>query len=379
MKKIFLFVVLSCFAFGQAPNLFSTYLITGVTSTDTTFYFTITDSAFAGSGTSYYATIWDTYYINASEAYKANKAEIVLVNSRTANHFDVERGQLGTTARSFNTSGRRYKISADFISSVYNLPAFSAGDNGKVVTTSGTATSWTAKYTDSISAHRTLINSHTNSIAAHADSINALRSDLVAQTTTALLDSIARHTDTLLTHNTRINSVKQMSLDSILVHRTQLNKTIDSTATHRTQLNKTMDSTTSHRNALDSLIRNKGAVLNSKYEPAPGTTLYLMLGGITANANVNYVQIPFSRGIFKNLRVWMGGSNTIQITVTVQKNGINTNLALTATPQANGAATYDLVNSFSTDDGDLINFKLVTNSSGFGPAFAYYTVEFIQQ
>lgn len=140
MKKLLLLLI-SSLAFGQAPNFFNTYLITNVSSTDTTLTFTATDSTYAGSGTSYYATLWDTYYGDPVTAYKAGKAEAILINSRTANTFDVERAQLGTTARNFNTSGRRYKISVDVFSQNY-VPAITSSDNGKYVTNNGTTSSW---------------------------------------------------------------------------------------------------------------------------------------------------------------------------------------------------------------------------------------------
>ena len=111
MKKyLFLFITI---CYGQSPNFFYTYLTSGVTSTDTTFNFTASDTNYVLTNAAYYATIWDTKYANAAEAFKENKAEIILVNSRTLAAFDVERGQYGTTARSFNTTGRRYKISVD--------------------------------------------------------------------------------------------------------------------------------------------------------------------------------------------------------------------------------------------------------------------------
>ena len=114
MKRIILFLLLCSLGFGQSPNFFYSYLTTGISSTDTTVTFTASDTTYAGDNTSFYATIWQMNgYANAAEAYKAGKAEIVLVNSRTTNTFDIERAQLGTTARSFNTSGKRYKIQAD--------------------------------------------------------------------------------------------------------------------------------------------------------------------------------------------------------------------------------------------------------------------------
>lgn len=175
MKKILLFVILTSLSLAQAPNLFYTYLTTGVNSTDTTLYFTATDTTFAGNGTSYYATIWDTWYANASDAFKANKAEIVLINSRSGRTFDVERAQLSTTARSFNTSGRRYRIDvASYSSSL--LPAISASTSGKYLLSGSSTSSWSSALPDSNTVYRTAINKSVDSIAVHRTEINTLTS-----------------------------------------------------------------------------------------------------------------------------------------------------------------------------------------------------------
>lgn len=111
MKKLLAFILFSSLCLAQAPNLFYSTLISTITSTDTTVTFKTTDTTFAGSGTGYYATIWDTKKATPADAYKAGVAEIVLINSRTANRFDIERAQLGTTAINCNTSGHIYQIS----------------------------------------------------------------------------------------------------------------------------------------------------------------------------------------------------------------------------------------------------------------------------
>ena len=133
MKRVILFLLLCSLGFGQSPNFFYSYLTSGISSTDTSLTFTASDTTYAGDDTSFYATIWQMNgYANAAEAYKAGKAEIVLVNSRTTNTFDIERAQLGTTARSFNTSGKRYKIQAD----VYGTHLFNgASDSIGVIRT----------------------------------------------------------------------------------------------------------------------------------------------------------------------------------------------------------------------------------------------------
>lgn len=111
MKKLLAFILFSSLCLAQAPNLFYSTLISTITSTDTIVTFKASDTTLAGSGTSYYATIWDTKKATPADAYKAGVAEIVLINSRTANRFDIERGQLGTTAINCNVSGHVYQIS----------------------------------------------------------------------------------------------------------------------------------------------------------------------------------------------------------------------------------------------------------------------------
>jgi hypothetical protein len=136
MKKIlFLFLFVSL-CYSQTPLLYYTTLTSGVDSDDTTFTFTATDTTLAGNNTAYHAVIWDTYYPSAVDAYKASRAEVILINSRTANRFDVERGQLGSTARSFNTTGRRYRISMGLLGEILaELGEYGIRDSNRVVVT----------------------------------------------------------------------------------------------------------------------------------------------------------------------------------------------------------------------------------------------------
>jgi hypothetical protein len=136
MKKVLFLLLFSSLCFAQTPLLYYTTLTSGIDSDDTTLTFTSTDTTLAGSNTGYHAIIWDTYYISPSDAYKASRAEVILVNSRTANTFDVERGQLGSTARSFNTSGRRYRISMGLLGEVLSsLGEYGVTDSNRVVVT----------------------------------------------------------------------------------------------------------------------------------------------------------------------------------------------------------------------------------------------------
>lgn len=104
-------------ALSQSPNYFYTYLVSGINSTDTTITFTSTDLTYVNGKTSFYATLFDDYWGDPDIAFKNSGAEIIYINSNTSNTFDIERGKLGTTARAFNTPGRRYKLIAD----VYTL------------------------------------------------------------------------------------------------------------------------------------------------------------------------------------------------------------------------------------------------------------------
>lgn len=145
MKKILFLAAFCSVAFSQSPNFFYSYLVSGVTASDTLVTFTASDTSYVLTNTGFYATIFDTRYADAADAYKAGRAEVVLVNSRSSNVFNIDRAQLGTTARAFNTSGRRYKI----VASVYgaSIPqAISSATSGLFLTNNGTTTAWDTIY-----------------------------------------------------------------------------------------------------------------------------------------------------------------------------------------------------------------------------------------
>lgn len=79
-----------------------------------------------------------------------------------------------------------------------------------------------------------------DSLATHTDTLQALRADIDAGGSSLLLDSIAVHRtelndlhDSIADHRIDIDA----NLDSIGVHRTELNNAVDSLAAHRTEIN----------------------------------------------------------------------------------------------------------------------------------------------
>lgn len=386
MKKLILFVLLTSLSLAQAPNLFYTYLTTAVNSTDTTFYFTATDTTFAGSGTSYYAIIWDTYYANPVDAYKAGKAEMVIINSRSGRTFDVTRGALSTTARSFNTSGRRYKISVDLVAENL-LSAFSIADDGKVLTNNGSQTSWTSKYTDSNAVYRTAIN---------------------------------KQLDTNVVLRTALN-VRQ---DSIAVHRTAINKQLDTNAVIRTALNNHTDSIAVHRTALsgkqplnsdltsisglsptndDIVQRKSGAWTNRTVAQVkndfaiPQMLVFNVNNGGNLTSGTTSIYTPYSAtaivtgvaryyfrsaGVLKNLYVWGGISTSLNVTFTVYRgygsgSSASTSLLKLLNPSSSGVRTAsNLSDTLNINADTWIELNVANSASGFAGTNLGASVEF---
>ena len=125
-------------------NFAYTYLSGTHTSAVTTFnVVTGQGSRFTASAL---ATVWKTNgYSNPAEAYQAGYAEIVLIGTPSANSITVTRAQLSTSAIALNESGATYQLFEGIYTS--NLVASVSGNSGKVLTTDGSVTSWTANPT----------------------------------------------------------------------------------------------------------------------------------------------------------------------------------------------------------------------------------------
>lgn len=319
MKKLFSLLFFVSLAFGQTPNYFFTYLTTGVSSTDTTLTFTATDTTYAGSNTTYYATLWDTWYDNSADAYKAGKAEAILINSRSGRTFDVERGVLGTTARSFNTSGRRYRIDA-VIFATQVLPAISGSVSGKYLSNDGSSVSWSSAITtDSILAHRTLINAGRDSIGAHRTFINANR-------------------------------------DSIIAHRSFENANRDSITAHRTAINSLTASSDSVDVPLAPFI-NIGAAFN------PSSTGYASPGQWAVTQATDLYKMTVPECVISGLYV-RALSQTIDngVVFTLMKNGSATGMAVTLAD--NTVLGSNTTSSVPFSAGDSLSVRVVSGSGG---------------
>ena len=90
-------------------------------------------------------------------------------------------------------------------------------------------------------------------------------------------------------------------------------------------------------------------------------------------------KMPFPAGTVKNLRVYLVGNAAItQYGLTLRKNGVDTALSVTATASAGGTLTEDLIDTFTTIEGDLISIKSVTGANGgYGSAQYQITFDFI--
>ena len=100
-------------------------LSAGIDSDDTSITLTTGHGARLPS-TAFNAPIWDTSYGSPTLAYHAGAAEIVRVTARSTDTLTVTRAQEGTTARSFNTSGRTYAIGVTLTKATYDQLAPSA-------------------------------------------------------------------------------------------------------------------------------------------------------------------------------------------------------------------------------------------------------------
>lgn len=177
MKKVLLFLILSTLAIAQPPNYFYTTLTATITSTDTTCAINPNDTAYFGSASNFYATIYDTYYTSPAHARsRGGLYETVLIESRSGLTLQIVRARLGTTARNFNVTGRTYRLEATILNDIY--------DSLEIT-----------RYTDSIDVHRSALNVLTDSITSH---------------------------------NSRINASTQRAMDSVSAHRTFINANRDS-------------------------------------------------------------------------------------------------------------------------------------------------------
>lgn len=105
-----------------ATNFGYATLAAGIDSDDTSITLTTGHGARLPS-TAFNAPIWDTSYGSPTLAYHAGAAEIVRVTARSTDTLTVTRAQEGTTARSFNTSGRVYAIGAALTKATYDALA----------------------------------------------------------------------------------------------------------------------------------------------------------------------------------------------------------------------------------------------------------------
>lgn len=102
-----------------ATNFGYATLAAGIDSDDTSITLTTGHGARLPS-TAFNAPIWDTSYGSPTLAYHAGAAEIVRVTARSTDTLTVTRAQEGTTARSFNTSGRTYAIGVALTKATYD-------------------------------------------------------------------------------------------------------------------------------------------------------------------------------------------------------------------------------------------------------------------
>lgn len=102
-------------------------------------------------------------------------------------------------------------------------------------------------WNDTNSVHNAKISANTDSLNSHNSRINlAIQRGLDSAST--FRSAINTNLDSLNSHNLRINSSIQQSLDSLSIHRTAINKEVDSIASHNVKLNARADSLTAHRN-----------------------------------------------------------------------------------------------------------------------------------
>lgn len=109
-------------ALDAVTNFGYATLAAGIDSDDTSITLTTGHGARLPS-TAFNAPIWDTSYSSPTAAYHAGAAEIVRVTVRSTDTLTVTRAQEGTTARSFNTSGRVYAIGAALTKATYDALA----------------------------------------------------------------------------------------------------------------------------------------------------------------------------------------------------------------------------------------------------------------
>jgi len=106
-------------ALDAVTNFGYATLSAGIDSDDTSITLTTGHGARLPS-TAFNAPIWDTSYSSPTAAYHAGAAEIVRVTARSTDTLTVTRAQEGTTARSFNTSGRTYAIGVALTKATYD-------------------------------------------------------------------------------------------------------------------------------------------------------------------------------------------------------------------------------------------------------------------
>ena len=121
-------------------------LAAGIDSDDTSITLTTGHGARLPAGP-FNAVIWDTSYGSPTAAYHASAAEIVRVTTRTTDTLSpVTRAQEGTTARSFNTSGRTYAIGVALTKATYDqlAPADTPTFTGKITSSGAVVSAGTA-------------------------------------------------------------------------------------------------------------------------------------------------------------------------------------------------------------------------------------------
>ena len=132
-------------ALDAVTNFGYATLSAGIDSDDTSITLTTGHGARLPS-TAFNAPIWDTSYSSPTAAYHAGAAEIVRVTARSTDTLTVTRAQEGTTARSFNTSGRTYAIGVVFTKAAYDqlAPADTPTFTGKITSSGAVVSAGTA-------------------------------------------------------------------------------------------------------------------------------------------------------------------------------------------------------------------------------------------
>ena len=133
-------------ALDAVTNFGYATLSAGIDSDDTSITLTTGQGARLPAGP-FNAVIWDTSYGSPTVAYHANAAEIVRVTTRTTDTLSpITRAQEGTTARSFNTSGRTYAIGVTLTKATYDqlAPADTPTFTGKITSSGAVVSAGTA-------------------------------------------------------------------------------------------------------------------------------------------------------------------------------------------------------------------------------------------